>query len=148
MKYRIQLNAVFNNTNANAILNQVESIKDKTYNALSATVVPIIRKGKKLEIADDLITPTEYENVNFDTTQVTHSGIPEGLGFVTDVDISFAVEQDCFDFLNYIEGVKNQADSDEPRKCRWFECRHEEAAPLSKDGAYSYIDFSGEQIEH
>jgi len=148
MKYRVQFNAVFNNVNANTILNQVESIKDKIYNALSATSVLIIRKGKKLEVVDEYEIPTEYENIDFDESQDTHSGTPEGTGFKVDIDVSFAVEQDFLNFLNYIESIKSDADSDKIRYCGWFECRHEEALPLSKDGAYSYLDFDGEQIEH
>jgi len=148
MKYRVQLDAVFNNTNANSILNHAESIKDKVYNSESPTEVDIIRKGQKSEVINDFDIGTIYENVNFDASQASHSGTPEGTEFKVGVDISFAVEQDLKNFLNYIESIKSNASSENTRSCRFFECRHEENTPLAKDGEYSYIDFDGEIIEH
>jgi len=147
MKYRIQLNAVFPNTIANTILNEVESMKTDVYEAQSFTEVAIERIGKKLEVVDEYETATEYETINFDAGQATHSGSPEGTGFVVVVDISFSSETDCNTFLNYIETVKSNADSNKLRSCRYFECNHEEI-PLKKDGSYSYINFDGEQITH
>lgn len=149
MKYRVQLTAVFDNTNANAILNHVESIKTQVYDAQSPTVVPIERKGKKLEYIEDFhYSGTEYEVIDFDISQQSYSVLHIGTEFTVEVDISFVVEQNCKDFLNYIEGIKSNAVSSKIRTCRWFECRHEEALPLVKDGAYSYLDFDGEQIIH
>ena len=150
MKYRIQLNAVFNNTNSNSILNEVESIKSNVYEAESYTSVPIVRKAEKLDVVGEITeNPTLYDSVDFDVSQTTHSGEPEGKSnFKIEVDISFSAEQDYKNFLNYIESIKSNASTDYNRNCRYFECRHEESVPLNKDGAYSYIDFDGEQITH
>lgn len=144
MKYRIQFSGIVDNTDANAILNEVESIKTDVYEADHYTPVHIKRITKKCKNQDEEVV---YSSVDFDVSQETHSGTPTGeTDFKIDVDISFTVLQDCYDFLNYIEGIKSDVTDG---NCRWFSCRHEEmTTPLPKDGSYSYIDFDGEVIEH
>jgi len=149
MKYRIQMEAVFNNTYANDILNEIESVKANVYDAEQSTAVSIIRKCEKLEVVEEAGEATLYDSVDFNASQDNHTGSPSGISeFRVNLDVSFDTESECNDLLNYIEGIKSNASNSYGRICRWFQCRHEENTPLSKDGAYSYIDFDGEQIEH
>lgn len=145
MKYRVQLNAVFNNTDANAILNHIEGIKSSIYKAVEPTQVQIVREAKKLEyISDGLVIATEYASVDFDAVATTHVDVPADTELEILLDVSFSVEQDNFDLLNYLETIKGQAltTSNQIRTCRFFICRHEEV-PIQKDGEYSYTDFDG-----
>ncbi len=148
MKYRIQLNAVFNNVNANSILIYIESIKNKVYKPSFKTIVNIERIAKKIEYVNYMNTPDEYDHVNFDEGVASHIGVHTGDEFGIVIDISFTVQQDYFNVLNYIESIKSNALSGSYiRYCRYFECRHEEI-PLTKDGTYGFINFDGEQINH
>lgn len=153
MKYRVQLEATFNNTNSNNILNYIESIKDKVFSTVESTEVTIIRKADKRDhVPNDVISlGTGRESVDFDNpTQETYSASPEGVTeFDIILDVSFSIQQDMYDLLNYVESIKSEAilGSNYSRMCRFFECRHEEV-PLSKDGPYSYIDFDGAQVNH
>ncbi len=155
MKYRIQLFATFNNTDSNDILDEVETIKTNVYDVDHYTEVDIIRKAKKLEYNetdDSDFIPIEYDNVDFDAGEITHSDVPTGIvEFDVDLDISFSDSQKYYDFLNYIETIKGNAKvgSSYIRHCRFFECRHDETTiPLPKDGSYSYIDFDGSELTH
>ena len=153
MKYRIQLNAVFNNTNANAILNRVETDKTKVYKAVEYTQVEIMRVAKKYDYDSvENNKGTERESVDFDASQDTHSGEPTGVSeFYVELDISFSVQSDFDSFMNYLEGIKdnyiNPSGEDYIRIGRNFDCKHEES-PLTKDGAYTYMDFDGVQLTY
>lgn len=145
MKYRVQLDAVLNSDDSNAILNQVETIKADVFAPTGYTSVPIARIVKKLEVTDEIGQPTEYDVVDFDASSDTHTHQVTGLDeFNVKVDISFSVEQDYFDFLNYIESVKTNIVSG---SCRFFVCRHDEV-PLQKDGGYAYINLTGAQLTY
>lgn len=147
MKYRVQLNAVFNNSDANDILNQMESIKDKVFNSLS-TIVPIIRETKK-DSYDSNPTEelTEYVSIDFDATQATHSDVPPVSDLNIKIDISFTVQQDFYDCINYLESIKNLAQVDKLRFGRIFDCNHDED-PLINDGTYIYTDFDGTPLTY
>jgi len=152
MKYRVELNTVFNNTDANSLLNYIESIKTKIFNQIG-TQVPIVRKAYKGNYEEDaLIQENQYASIDFDSSQYNHIDSPGGItDFHIIIDISFTVQQDYYDFLNYVETIKSNALNTGPivyiRNCRYYICRHEEI-PLIKDGVYSYIDFDGSQLIH
>lgn len=151
MKYRVQFNAVFKNSDANKILNHIEQIKKKAFMPLGSTEVEIILSTKKSEYVSNSQYPVNiYSQVDFNLSPKNHGDIPQGiLEFEVSVDISFEIEQDSFDLLNYIESIKSLAltTDNQLRLCRFFECMHEEF-PLRNDGSYSYIDFSGSVITH
>jgi len=46
MKYRVQLDAVLNNEDSNAILNHVETIKADVFTSTAFSHVPIVRVAK------------------------------------------------------------------------------------------------------
>lgn len=150
MKYRIQMSAVFNNTDSNAILNQIESIKSNVYKAEYFTPIFIERKTTKSEITELNNEAVVYDFIDFDDEVINHVNTPEGVtNFNITIDISFSTQQHMFDFLNYVESIKAKSLENELRYCRYFSCRHEElTTPLLKDGEYFYIDFDGEIIVH
>lgn len=150
MKYRIQFSASFNNTNSNAILNEIETVKTKVFNPSNYTSVPIIRKLNKTDYETDPdIIPNEYNSIDFDASEDTYSDTPTGITeFTVNIDISFDVEQDFFDCINYLESIKSNAIVANIKSCRHFECSHEESQPLPKDGPYVYMDFSGSQLTY
>lgn len=152
MKYRIQFSAVFDNTDANAILNEIETDKAKVFEPNYYTEVPNIRKGKKLEDDEskaetDLI---EYVSIDFDDTPQTITDTNSGISqYLVSIDISFDVEADFHDCINYLESIKGNAFSDRNRSCRHFECNHDsQAKPLPKDGSYTYMNFDGPQLTY
>ena len=145
MKYRIQFSGAFDNTNSNAILNEMESAKAKVFSPTGFTQVPIERKGKKLEYLENNDVPTEYASIDFDAIQATHS-VDDGQAYYeVNLDLSFDVEQDFLDCINYLETIKNSADNTKAHSCRHFECNHDEI-PLVLDGSYTYMDFMGTPI--
>lgn len=145
MKYRIQFKASFDNTNSNNILNEIEGVKTKVYEADSYKAVNIIRKTEKKDSSE--INATVHSSVDFDASQVTHSDTPSGTEFVVDLDISFSLQQDFYDCINYLESIKSLAINTSSRFGRYFECMHDES-PLRNDGGYSYIDFDGSQLTY
>lgn len=151
MKYRIQLNAIFDNKNANDILNYVENIKTLIYEETIYPSIPIIRKAKKNEKGNSVDSQIEYAKVDFSNIKKTHINNPSGINeFEINIDISFNIQSDYYDFLNYIETIKPNAinsDSSYIRNCRFFECMHEEI-PLRRDGKYFYINFDGVKEKH
>lgn len=150
MKYRVQLNAVFSNADANSILDQVESIKTKPFSATGYTAVPIVREAKKLQYVSDGITvATEHDSVDFESGVVSHTGDQGETEYEVAVDVSFDVQQDYYDFINYIETIKGSAltTSNQIRSCRSFICRHDEV-PLQRDGGYSNINFDGQELTY
>lgn len=148
MKYRVQMNAVFNNSDSNDLLNHMESIKANVYIPDFYTPVYINKDTKKIENVED--NPIEYVSVDFEGTQESHLGTHPGDEFKMNIDVSFENESDLFSLLNYIETIKDKAlVGDNERNCRYFECKHEElATPLPKDGSYSYIDFDSAPVTH
>jgi len=153
MKYRVQFEGVFNNTDANAILNHIESIKTDVFKATQYTEVSIIRKAIKTDYDGQLLSPgNEYASVDFDIAQATHSGDPTGVvEFYVGVDVSFTVQQDEFDLLNYLESIKANAltgsGNDYLRFGRHFDCRHDQS-PLINDGSYTFMDFDGAPLTY
>lgn len=153
MKYRIQFKAVYNSSDANAILNQIETQKHDVFLPAYYTEVDIIREGKKLESDETKLDEelTEYISVDFDASgSETHthsiSGIDE---YLVTVDVSFALEADFNTCMNYLESIKGNADSNKKRSGRNFECKHDEqVTPLPKDGAYTYMDFDGSPLTY
>ena len=148
MKYRIQMDAVFNNSDANSILDHIESIKTKVYTPIGSELVEIILKSNKCDIGE-VGEQTEYDFVDFTTEQETHTTNHSGTEFQIKVDVSFVVLQDYYDLLNYIETIKSSTinTAGYVRDCRFFQCNHDES-PLIKDGTYSYIDFDGTELTH
>jgi len=153
MKYRIQFKAVYDNSDTNAILNQIETQKHDAFTPAYYTEVDIIRLGKKIESDDtkEEYELTEYISVDFDASgSETHthsiSGIDE---YLVNLDLSFDLEADFNDCMNYLESIKDTAFVSKERYCRNFECRHDEQVkPLPKDGAYTYMDFDGSQLTY
>lgn len=154
MKYRIQLKAVFNNTKANDLLNQVELIKASVFIPNAYTPVEIIRDGKKSSNEPPYIdTPAiNYINIDFDAAQDTHIDSPSGIDeFLVLIDVSFTSQNDCYTLMNYIESIKTYAitgtSNNYLKFCRHFECKHDEN-PLTNDSSYIYVDFDGPQITY
>lgn len=151
MTYRIQLQAVFDSNIANEILNQVESQKSLVFEPNYYTEVPNIRESKKLEDNKNKkdIDLDQYVNINFDEIQKKHTHNISGVGFLVKLDISFSVEQDYFDFINFIETKKANADNSKIRNCRHFQCNHDsQIKPLPLDGAYIHVDFDGVELTY
>ena len=147
MKYRVQMEAVFNNSDSNDILNHIESVKASVYKAEYFTPVYVNRLSKKLENTE--LEPTEYVSVDFDGSEEAHLGTNTGTEFKVLIDVSFSANLDLINLLNYIESIKSNAINTYNRSCRYFECKHEElVTPLPKDGAYGYINFDGEVVNH
>lgn len=150
MQKRIQFNVVFNNSDANDILNHVEGIKSSVKVPVGNELVAIIRKTSKLEnITDGIVNPTVYATIDFDISAATHNTTHTGTEFEVVIDVCFEVDQDFYDLLNYIESIKVNAitGAGYARGCRFFDCNHD-SNPLIKDGSYSYIDFDGIQVTH
>jgi hypothetical protein len=146
MKYRIQMTAVFDNTKANAIMNQVEAVKTDVFSATEYTEVEIVKVSHKCNCLEE--NSAVYASVDFDVAQETHSDSPSGVTELKlNVDISFTDQQKLYDFLNYIETQKTHALVDHTRSFRYFECNHDET-PLIKDGSYSYIDFDAPVVTY
>ena len=147
MIYRLQVSAVFDSDTANDILNQVEAQKSDIFVPGYYTEVANVRDARKLEDDEakeesDLV---EYVNVDFDVAQATHTHDISGVaGFLFKLDVSFVVQQDFYDLINYIEARKLTANNNKIRYGRFFDCNHDsQAKPLPLDGAYTYIDYDG-----
>lgn len=149
MKYRIQMDAIFSNANANSILDHMESIKSLPHASTGFEHVSTVRKSSKCNI-DNIDNPlVEYDTVDFDTAQTTHTTSHSGTEFHVSLDVSFSVQQDYLNLLNYIESIKSLSISTTGyiRVCRFFICNHDEN-PLINDGSYNYIDFDGAVQSH
>lgn len=146
MKYRIQFKASFNNTDANTIINEIETAKDKVFAPDAYTPVPIIRKTDKQVYNEETEEITIYSSIDFDAESTEHTGSPSGIDlFEVDIDISFAVLQDYYDCINYLESIKDLADETKPRYCRHFVCNHD-VNPIVKDGPYTIMSFTDSQL--
>ena len=73
----------------------------------------------------------------------------------TEIDISFATEQDMVDFLNLLEDYKAKTAKEERiepkisvvRKTRYHKCYHDETPP-QPCGNYRFIDFDRAKDTH
>lgn len=149
MKYRVQADLSFTDESKSvALVNEVEVNKTEVFSPTGFTQVEIIRKAEKADYYDDFTdTKTNVSSVDFEASEVTHEVGATDTEYRVEVDVSFEVQQDAYDLLNYIETIKTDSSSDKTRSVRYFVCNHDEV-PLIKDGAYTYVDFSIESQVH